>query len=84
MKDLRVFLAGCPTAMLYSLLTPDVSLYTWYAMWRRKECDSKRFLFPSYSPSAVFLSVQRIMQDAILHHRTPTSQMYSLGNTIYR
>lgn len=44
--------------------------------WGEANCDSKIF-FSSFPPS------QRIMQDAILHHRIPTSQMYSLMNTIY-
>lgn len=54
MKDSGVFLAGCPTRVLCSLLIPDVSLWTWCAMWRRKVYDLERFIFPSYSPSAVF------------------------------
>lgn len=47
---------------------------------REEVCGSEGSLFPSYSPSAVLLSVQRITQDFIPQHRTPISQMCSLGD----
>lgn len=81
-KDLEGFFEGVVFVVLQQYF-----VLCWLQMCLSKpgmQCgEGKGFISPSYSPSAVCLSGQRIMRDSILHHRTPTYQMYCLGNIIY-